>query len=851
MMDWDKDVLGTPTTTAKNKARSSGLDDDQTTKRQQQQEQQIKEVNDLRQRDIQRRRQVKNSRQTINRTNPSTTITVHSTTELAVAEAERYAQEANQTTLLEIQRRNWIPYTQEQVKELFRSTYIQQGTLFSKRELNVALGQCQRAIYDTTIFVLPLTETTDESRSSTDDALPLPAMIHYPASSFSLLTLIKGLHNTISTTNNNNPVQASFWKFMLHRNDPSSGPIPTTAPPHTPTDDREPSSHPDGHVGSSEVAPSSTTANYHQSNEEYLRMIHVLECLRSALYKASSPQTKSSKNEIPKPHYVEDPEKTTRMASHLAYYLPNVLFHNLIAFLDDLKNSTIQTKGVRTLKSIRNLKLRTVIDRFYAHFVEAQLGDYLFRHDDTEETRSSPTSVLYNYHSSRMSAIQLSSTYLASLDYYTSTQNAFVALFMDVQEILYQGSRVVVLDTNDETYKKIRKLASRSMDYHDDHMDLDTVENQSSTSADSEPHGGNATKIKPSKAAYITNQIVDSLDESALRPVGFRQRKTEKVTMPSSHFAFEGMLLPETILQSKPVPNTLLGSKYDESLFLSTDDAAHPPNLNGHSGLYTNGNRSSTQQAHVHVVPSSPYSRMVFIDNLPIDICPERIHELYSRCGEIESVEIFNQRPDLDPGKLSKVEISRRRAKQTKMSLSVRTWSRPKTPVYGLLTFANESGSKKAADDSLRIFGMIIQRHPVRSIPSSSIKTLYIEDIPAGYPCVDFEYQLAYVLNTNNIYVGLSAGQNNAATVGSCEIKFPSFEIAYESSIHLQEKLSIFKNSSNDAMATSELSETAERGTDVTTTDDGTLSFDKHCRINWIATQNDCYQWWTRQYGFD
>jgi hypothetical protein len=343
--------------------------------------------------------------------------------------------------------------------------------------------------------------------------------------------------------------------------------------------------------------------------------------------------------------------------------------------------------------------------------------------------------------------------------------------------------------------------------------------------------GGKESKHKK-KATKITNQMVDTVEESSIRPIGFRKRKTEKEILRVSHLAFEAISL-ELNLQSNSGTNV--------------PDDQHPK-LNGHAEHYING--SGTLQAHHNLLTSkssSPYSRMVFIDNLPIDICPERIDEVYSRCGEIESVEIFNQRPDLDPGKLAKVEVMKRRAKQTKMSLSARTWTRPKTPVYALLTFANETGYEKAVDDSLRIFGMIIQRHPVRSIPSWCMNTLYIEDVPTGHPCIDLEYQLSYALEPKNVFVCLNAGQNYTSTVGSCEIKFPTFEIAYESYKHLQEKLKIFEKSGNDAMTTTERAHVS----DTTTSDPAIETTGNQCRINWIASQKDAHKWWTRQYGFD
>jgi hypothetical protein len=354
----------------------------------------------------------------------------------------------------------------------------------------------------------------------------------------------------------------------------------------------------------------------------------------------------------------------------------------------------------------------------------------------------------------------------------------------------------------------------------------------------------NSTRAMYKKmSSKITNQMVESMDESSIRPVGFRKRKVERKIMPVSHLAFEAISLD---LKQQPSNNMSIVSiePNNEALPpLPMKDDTVPQNVNGHSSHFLNGNH-----AHHNLLSSkssSPYGRMVFIDNLPIDICPERINEFYSRCGEIESVEIFNQRPELDPGKLAKVEIMKRRAKQTKMSLSARTWSRPKTPVYGLLTFANESGYEKAIDASLRIFGMIIQRHPVRSIPSWCMNTLYIEDIPAGHPCIDLEYQLSYALEPNNIFVCLNPGQNYTSTVGSCEIKFPSFEIAYESFKILQEKLRIFERATND----STVSTTQALTTDMVS--EATLTTSKQCRINWIASQSDAQKWWTRQYGFE
>lgn len=216
----------------------------------------------------------------------------------------------------------------------------------------------------------------------------------------------------------------------------------------------------------------------------------------------------------------------------------------------------------------------------------------------------------------------------------------------------------------------------------------------------------------------------------------------------------------------------------------------------------------------------SPLSRMVFVDNLPIDIKDDVIKDVFSRCGDLVSIDIFNRRPDLDPGPLSKADIiSRRKLQMQSVGVYSRRWQRPCTPVYGLLAFADEDGYKKAIEESLRIFGMLVEKHPVRSIPASDMTRLYLESVPDGYPCLDFEYQLGQLLDPD-LFVCLDAGQNNQAMVGSCEIKFPSFEVAYASYQKLR-KLDILQDN------------------------------DTGCTLNWKRSPRNAILWWSRKLGFD
>ena len=219
------------------------------------------------------------------------------------------------------------------------------------------------------------------------------------------------------------------------------------------------------------------------------------------------------------------------------------------------------------------------------------------------------------------------------------------------------------------------------------------------------------------------------------------------------------------------------------------------------------------------VTDTSRASQMVFIDNLPVDISEDEVKELYSRCGDIERVVIFNRRPDLDPGPLSREKVQERRKQQLR-ALRGSKWYRPRTPVYALVTFADDKGRQRALDYSLRIFGMVIRRHPARSISSEKMTRLYLENIPTGAACSacsELENHLSQYLQPE-LFACMDAGQNNRVVVGSCEIKFPSFELALKSYERLSERF---------------------------------LQSEGAYSINWLRTPKDADKWWTRSIGFD
>lgn len=208
--------------------------------------------------------------------------------------------------------------------------------------------------------------------------------------------------------------------------------------------------------------------------------------------------------------------------------------------------------------------------------------------------------------------------------------------------------------------------------------------------------------------------------------------------------------------------------------------------------------------------------RMVFIDNLPIDIDESELTDLYSRCGPVESVQIFNRRPDLDPGDLSRKKVAEMRRK-SRLSMSSRRkgHGRNRTPVYGVITFATEGGYDSATDAPLSIFGMVIRRHAVRSVRARDMTRLYIENIPPGFYSLDIEVKLSRELHPD-ITVCLDMGHHDYSEPSSCEIKFPSFDMAYHAFMKLRE----VDMGSEDAA------------------------------LNWMRTPENAQGYWCREIGF-
>lgn len=231
--------------------------------------------------------------------------------------------------------------------------------------------------------------------------------------------------------------------------------------------------------------------------------------------------------------------------------------------------------------------------------------------------------------------------------------------------------------------------------------------------------------------------------------------------------------------------------------------------------------------------------RLVFINNLPIDITEEEINEIYSRCGPLDSIELYNLRPDLDPGPLTSKRLRElRRNKKLRNKNSFQngdsTQHRPRTPVYGILRFKSEEGYKVAVNPDLCIFGCVIRRHSVLSIKSKAMDTLYLENIPTHLQSINLEQKLAQLFEPHDVHVMLDGmkgvGLQEYSKPSSCQVKFPDFQTANHAYRWIKEGIVTDNTSGSD-------------GT-------GDERNNEDFQVHWFRTPSNSLDYWTRDLGF-
>lgn len=235
--------------------------------------------------------------------------------------------------------------------------------------------------------------------------------------------------------------------------------------------------------------------------------------------------------------------------------------------------------------------------------------------------------------------------------------------------------------------------------------------------------------------------------------------------------------------------------------------------------------------------------RIVFLNNLPIDTNEEEIDAIYSRCGNLDSIQLFNLRPDLDPGPLSTKQLKDRirmkklmRRKNTYASLS-----RPRTPVYARLRFQTDAGYRVATSQELCIFGCVIRRHPVLSIKSDDVTTIYLEQIPQHLFSIDVENMLGELLHPHKFSLmldgtqglGLNGYRKNTdgkhqeySRPSSCQVRFVDYHTAAQAYQWIREERRAFCMNGNKFA------------------DDGVV------QVHWFQTPSNSMEYWTRDLSF-
>ena len=332
--------------------------------------------------------------------------------------------------------------------------------------------------------------------------------------------------------------------------------------------------------------------------------------------------------------------------------------------------------------------------------------------------------------------------------------------------------------------------------------------------------------IDPNEDPSAEKSVVKTFDTvAALTRMDAKKITTQRVK-PRTYIPLEAMAVGDTWKNSEF--NHLLEGQTQPLNGLSANNHSSPINGSSSSSVY--GDDSFPIQP--------PVDRLVIVDNLPIDMSEFRLREAYSRCGEIENIAIFHSRPDLDPGR--RATDAAKKIRNPSSSSRRQKWTRPRTPLYAMILYKDASSAQKASCDPLRLFGMVLDQHLMRSHRASDMTTLYLEDVP--WSIQTMEYELGKLLEASDLYVCLDdsaqhlnlntkAGrfgknknnQNRSQELLSYTIRFPSFEAAYWSYWKLSRELSLLQETKTQLDSPG---------------------------LHWMDTPKDSHLYWTRKLNF-
>ncbi len=336
--------------------------------------------------------------------------------------------------------------------------------------------------------------------------------------------------------------------------------------------------------------------------------------------------------------------------------------------------------------------------------------------------------------------------------------------------------------------------------------------------------------MDPNEDPSSEKSVLKTFDTvAALSRMDAKKITTQRVK-PRTYIPLEAMAVGDTWKKNSELYH-LLESQTQPLNGCSTDNPS----------TFVNGSSSSVY-GDDYFPMQPPVDRLVIVDNLPIDMTEFRLREAYSRCGEIENIAVYHSRPDLDPGR--RATDASKKIRNPSSSSRRQKWTRPRTPLYAMILYKDASGAQKASCDPLRLFGMVVDQHLMRSHRASDMMTLYLEDVP--WSIQTMEYELGKLLEASDLYVCLDdsaqhlnlntkAGRfgkskknpNRSKELLSYTIRFPSFEAAYWSFWKLSRELPLLQ----------------------TTTTTTTSKLDSPA-LHWMDTPKDSHLYWTRKLNF-
>lgn len=504
-------------------------------------------------------------------------------------------------------------------------------------------------------------------------------------------------------------------------------------------------------------------------------------------------------------------EDATQMAEYLHGHLPPELFERTLTILEKFGSESPPTKNLTKLQQSLHPFCTHAIrwaGHTHVHWIISELTAFLYV--------TATATVTANSKDGHGEFESNSSDHVAKLlatdnkiqqrrDTWETARDDFVESFQQVQELLIQehegirGETVIEKDIDDEGYASISE-----------EDDIALVE-----------------EVEP----------LDSSEESVLKTLQ-EASKVPEGSKPSQKATELSLLRPRTYISYEALATDELGI----SAAVAADP--QPPHLYQPNAFDHTDSTITTMD-----LPPPPTERLIFVDNLPIDMDEQILRASYERCGDIEDIQIFHRRLDLDPGRKS--NDSKKKIRKPSNS-NRQAWERPRTPLYAQILYKETAGAQKASVDPLRIFGMVLDKHLMRSHPASEMTRLYIEDIAPHHDATSIEYELTQVLHTK-LYVCLDIERGRRRKRKRDEsplnaiLQFPDFESAYWANTRLSHELDRLRanNGAASDIAASSDHASNEGGKDGKSCDD-----DIATAIHWLPTPRDAMLYWTRRLNF-